>query len=651
MGVAMWAPSMLGDERFTEWMAKHTRQSVSRGAVLPLMKSFEAYDLVDVFPAVRVPALVLHRGDDRLVPVSHGRWIADHIPDARYVELPGVDHLPFIGDVEDVLSEVGSFLVGSDHPPSGHRRLLTLLSTDLDEPAGRVEGLGDDAWRELFAAQDETVRTHLARFMGTEVNHVGHGVLAAFDGPARAIRCAMGILEATSRLRLAARVGVHTGECEVVDNDVRGIAVHVAAGIVEQARPGELLVSGTVRDLVAGSGIRFGEPRQVELRGLTGARVVFPVLTHGATPEAVRRLAIESASVLRCEGEYWTIAYDGQVATIRDTKGLRDARLLAVPQQELHTSTWPPNANRRVASRRACVPTTGSKLSDAATSRSSTTTPRPPTGAGSPSSTRRSMTPTPAATAKGLPTPGLSETPSSTSSPAPTASAEQSEGRRTTSSAPARRSPDVSATPSVGSSACIPPSAGTCTPPCTPGCSAATDRSETLPGSSSGPDRTSSRPWTGFLMHRVSGRLVQHSGPITPRPAARSVSVERFHQTLKKHLAKQDRSETKKQPQVQLDAFVDYYNDVRPHRAVGRRPPAEAFAARERAYPSGPRIDCTGYRVRHDRIEKKGSVTLRHKGRLHHIGVGAAYKGWRVVLLLAGLEVRILSLDGTQLGG
>lgn len=142
------------------------------------------------------------------------------------------------------------------------------------------------------------------------------------------------------------------------------------------------------------------------------------------------------------------------------------------------------------------------------------------------------------------------------------------------------------------------------------------------------------------------GIASKHSRPYHPQTCGK---VERFHQKLKKHLAKQDPAKTKKQLQVQLDAFVDYYNRVRPHRALGRRPPAESFAARERAYPTGPRIDCTGYRVRHDRIDKKGAVTLRHKGRLHHIGIGASYKGWRVVLLVAGLEVRILSLDGSQL--
>ncbi len=142
------------------------------------------------------------------------------------------------------------------------------------------------------------------------------------------------------------------------------------------------------------------------------------------------------------------------------------------------------------------------------------------------------------------------------------------------------------------------------------------------------------------------GIASRHSRPYHPQTCGK---VERFHQTLKRYLARQDPAATKKQLQAQLDAFVAYYNGVRPHRGIGRRTPAEAFAARERASPRGPCIDCAGYRVRHDRIDKQGRVTLRYRGRLHHIGVGRAYRGWRVVLLVAGREIRILGLDGSQL--
>ena len=337
--VRLWAPSMAGDEPFTEWLAKWARQSVSRGAILPLLSAFYAYDLVDVFPAVRVPTLVLHRRDDGLVPVRHGRQVASQIPDARFVELEGVDHLPFVGDAEAVLAEVQDFLVGSRTPVPRRRRLLTLVFTDIADSTPRAVDLGDDARRELLAAHDRDVRTHLARFGGEEVKHLGGGVLAVFDGPARAIRCALGIVDAAEPKGLSVRVGVHTGECEMVD-DVRGIAVHVGARIVELAAPGQILVSSTVRDLVAGSGIRFGEGRDVELAGMPGTPRVFPVLRHGASPEAVRRWAVEQTSLFRRDGEYWTIGYRGLVVTLRDSKGLRDlGASLASPAASSTSST------------------------------------------------------------------------------------------------------------------------------------------------------------------------------------------------------------------------------------------------------------------------------------------------------------------------
>jgi pimeloyl-ACP methyl ester carboxylesterase len=335
--VRMWAPSMAGDEPFTEWLAKWARQSVSRGAIVPLLTAFYAYDLVDVFPAVRVPTLVLHRRDDALIPVRHGRHVASQIPDARFVELDGVDHLPFVGDAEAVLAEVQDFLVGSRTPIPRQRRLLTLVFTDIANATPRAVELGEDAWGELLAAHDRDLRTHLTRFGGEEIKRLANGVLAVFDGPARAIRCALGIAEAAEQKGLAVRVGVHTGECELVEAEVRGIAVHVGARILELAAPGQILASSTVRDLVAGSGIRFGEDRDVQLAGMPGTSMVFPVLRHGASPEAVRRSAVEQTNLFRRDGEYWTVGYRGLVVTLRDTKGLRDlGRLLAEPGREFH---------------------------------------------------------------------------------------------------------------------------------------------------------------------------------------------------------------------------------------------------------------------------------------------------------------------------
>ena len=250
-----------------------------------------------------------------------------------------VDHLPFVGDAEAVLAEVQDFLVGSRTPVPRRRRLLTLVFTDIADSTPRAVDLGEDAWRELLAAHDRDVRTHLARFGGEEVKHLGGGVLAVFDGPARAIRCALGIVDAAEQKGLSVRVGVHTGECELVDADVRGIAVHVAPAS-RAGRPGQILVSSTVRDLVAGSGIRFGEGRDVELAGMPGTPRVFPVLRHGASPEAVRRWAVEQTSLFRRDGEYWTVGYRGLVVTLRDSKGLRDlGRLLGEPGREFHPWT------------------------------------------------------------------------------------------------------------------------------------------------------------------------------------------------------------------------------------------------------------------------------------------------------------------------
>lgn len=336
--IPLWAPSMVGDERFAAWYARNMRQSVSRSAIGPLMlSSAGVYDLVDVYPTVHVPTLVVHRRDDLLIPISHGRRIAEQIPGARFVELPGRDHLPYSGDVEPLLTEIEDFLVGSRGGTLGDRRLLTLVFTEAADTAPSVAVMSDRARRELLATHDQVVRDHLARFGGTEVKQLGEGFLGAFDGPARAIRCVLGIVAAAERIGLRTRVGVHTGECEIVDGDVRGVAVHIGARLVELAQPGQILVSGTVRDLVAGSGIRFGEGTEVELDGLAGRREVFPVLSHGAAPDVVRRYAIEHANVLRQDGEYWTVAFGGLVVTVRDSKGLRDtARLMASPGRELH---------------------------------------------------------------------------------------------------------------------------------------------------------------------------------------------------------------------------------------------------------------------------------------------------------------------------
>jgi class 3 adenylate cyclase len=309
---------------------------VSRSLIVPLQWSFLDYDGFDVFSAVRVPTLVLHRRDDALVPVEQARWIARQVPDARLIELSGSDHLPFVGDSEEVLANVEAFLGGSPGAAASRRRLLTIVVADIAGSTESLSGLRDDARRQLVANHHELVKSHFLRFGGEWLKQLSDAALAAFDGPARAVRCALGISEATERLGLALRIGVHTGECELDDGDVYGIALNLATHIAKLAAPGEILVSSTVRDLVSGSGLRFADAREIEIAG-NERRVVFPVLVHGIGADAARRLAVEQANLLRRDGEYWTLAYDGQVAAIRDTKGVRDlARLLASPHHELH---------------------------------------------------------------------------------------------------------------------------------------------------------------------------------------------------------------------------------------------------------------------------------------------------------------------------
>ena len=333
--VSLWAASMVGDEQFEEWLGRYGRQSVSRNEIRPLLMNTFRYDLTEVFPAVRVPALALYRKNDPIAPATYGREIAARIPDAEFVEVDGIDHLPFVGDSESLASEIERFLVGPRSHGARQRRLLTLVVMEVAESARTLAD--EDAWRELLAAHHRDVAAHVSRFGGDEVKHVGDNVLATFDGPARAIQCALGVLDAAERRGLPLRVAVHTGECDIADGEVRGVATHIVGRLADLAEPGEVLASSTVSDLVAGSGIRFAESREVDLGGVAGVRTVVPVLRRGVTPEGARRLAVDQANVFRRDGEYWTVGYRGLLATLRDSKGLRDiSRLLAEPGREFH---------------------------------------------------------------------------------------------------------------------------------------------------------------------------------------------------------------------------------------------------------------------------------------------------------------------------
>jgi class 3 adenylate cyclase len=270
LGADLFAPSMAGDERFQESWAEFQRAGASPSAAIALLRMNIEIDVRPILPAIRVPTLILHREGDKVIDVGCGRYLAEHIPDARLVELPGADHLYFVGDVDSVVDEAQEFLTGARREPELDRVLATVLFTDIASSSERAVELGDRRWRELLERYYNVVRKQLERYRGREMDTAGDGFFATFDGPARAIRCACAIREALGELQLAVRTGIHTGECEVMREKVGGIAVHTAARVLAQAEPGEVLASQTVRDLVAGSGLHFHDRGTHELKGIPG---------------------------------------------------------------------------------------------------------------------------------------------------------------------------------------------------------------------------------------------------------------------------------------------------------------------------------------------------------------------------------------------
>ncbi len=281
MYMELFAPSMVGDRRYEEWFAKLERLSVSPGAAITLGRMNAEIDVRHVLPAVRVPTLILHRIGDQVVYVDEGRFLAERIPGAKYMELPGADHWPWNGDSESILQEVKGFLTGSREIPEPDRVLATVMFTDIVGSTKLAADLGDRRWAELLEDHHHLVRRELARFRGREVDTAGDGFLATFDGPARAIWCASAIREVVKGLGIEIRAGLHTGECEVVGEKMRGVAVHIGARVAALAGPGEILVSRTVTDLVAGSGLTFEDRGSHALKGVPGEWQLFRVL-HGA---------------------------------------------------------------------------------------------------------------------------------------------------------------------------------------------------------------------------------------------------------------------------------------------------------------------------------------------------------------------------------
>jgi class 3 adenylate cyclase len=262
------APSQAENAAAREFYGRLERSTASPGMLTALAQMFLDLDVRDVVPTVHAPALVLHRTRDRLVNVRHGRWLAKNLPDARMIEFDGDDHTFAYEGPDEWLGEVQEFLTGARRAPAVERSLATVLFTDIVDSTRAAADLGDRRWRELLEGHQRDVRDALARFNGREVKSTGDGFLATFDGPARAIRCAEAILDSSAARGLTVRAGLHTGECEVMVDDIGGIAVHIAARVSAQARPHEVLVSRTVRDLVAGSGLQFTDRGTHTLKGI-----------------------------------------------------------------------------------------------------------------------------------------------------------------------------------------------------------------------------------------------------------------------------------------------------------------------------------------------------------------------------------------------
>ena len=279
----VFAPSCVGDAAIEEVWGTLQRVGASPSMGVTALLALGEIDVRDVLPSVRVPTLLLHRRDDRAIPVEGSRYMAEHIPNARYVELEGEDHLWFVGDTDAILDEIEEFLTGVRRKVVRDRMLATILFTDIVGSTRQLTELGDRRWSALLGEHDALVRSELERFRGRELKTIGDGFLATFDGPARAVACARAIGERVRGLGISVRAGVHTGECEVIGEDIAGVAVNIAARISALAGPDEVLVSRTVTDLVYGSGIEFEDRGPAELKGIPGTWHLFAALAPGAS--------------------------------------------------------------------------------------------------------------------------------------------------------------------------------------------------------------------------------------------------------------------------------------------------------------------------------------------------------------------------------
>ena len=277
VGLSAWAPSIGKDPEERKWWARFQRLAASPNDVRSIIKMYQEIDIRHVLPVIDAPTLILHRKDDRMVPATSGRWLADHIPGAKYVELEGADHFPWTGDQEELIGQIEEFLTGARHAPEPTRKLSTVLFTDIVGSTQTAATMGDTAWRDLLERHDSMIRRTLDRFSGREIKSTGDGFLAIFDGPTAAIRGAQAISGGASGLGCAVRAGIHTGEIELMGQDIGGLAVHIARRVGDLAGPGEIWVSATVPGLAVGSGIEFTDRGTHDLKGVPGEWPLYSV--------------------------------------------------------------------------------------------------------------------------------------------------------------------------------------------------------------------------------------------------------------------------------------------------------------------------------------------------------------------------------------
>lgn len=269
MGLDLLMPSLANDSNYIEWYAGYIRSAASPGAALALARMNTEADITQILSSVKVPTLVLHRTGDKDSNVEEGKYIAAHIPDAKFVELPGNDHLFWVGDTYSVIAEIEEFITGIRPSKIFDRVLFTILFTDIVSSTQHLSKHGDKKWIEILETHNEIVRKELTRFNGKEIKSTGDGFLATFDGPSRAVRCADAIRKAIKILNIEITAGIHIGECEIFDeHDIGGVAVHIAARVLKKARPNQILITMTVKHLLGGTGLEFSDLGEFSLKGI-----------------------------------------------------------------------------------------------------------------------------------------------------------------------------------------------------------------------------------------------------------------------------------------------------------------------------------------------------------------------------------------------